>query len=90
MSTRKFRKLDHPDGSAAGRGAGTIREEIHLETPPGHWNVFANTLSDDPSLSNGPSYHPYGLPLTTNLIEMVTTNTAVAGGRHAGLPVGVV
>jgi hypothetical protein len=122
------------------------------ETPPGHWNVFANSLSDDPSLvkrmggtgpvlddlewdvkvyftlnaavheaacaawslkryydgwrpitavrymgeagqstdTNGPSYHPYGLPLITNLIEMVTTNTAVAGGRHAGLPVGVV
>jgi hypothetical protein len=122
------------------------------ETPPGHWNVIANSLSDDPSLvkrlggtgpvlddlewdvkvyftlnaavheaacaawslkryydgwrpitavrymgeagqstdTNGPSYHPYGLPLITNLIEMVTTNTAVAGGRHAGLPVGAV
>jgi hypothetical protein len=122
------------------------------ETPPGHWNVIANKVSDNPSFSkrlggvgpvlddlewdvkiyfainaalhdaacaawslkrvyNGwrpveairymanrgqcsdpatPHYHPEGLPLITNLIELVTTNTAVSGGRHAGLPVGAI
>jgi hypothetical protein len=37
-----------------------------------------------------PSYHPYGLPLITNLIELVTSATAAPGGRHEGLPVGAV
>lgn len=37
-----------------------------------------------------PSYHPKGLPLLPGLIELVTTDTARAGGRHAGLPVGKV
>ena len=32
-----------------------------------------------------PSYHTNNLPLITNLIELVTTNTAAPGGRHAGL-----
>lgn len=116
------------------------------ETPPGHWNVLANSVSDhgltvkriggegpvvdalewdvklyfvlnaglhdaacgawavkryylgwrpigavrylaglgqssDPSL---PSYHPDGLPLIPNLIELVTAQTLLSG-RHAGL-----
>lgn len=37
-----------------------------------------------------PSYHPKGLPLLPGLIELVTTDTARPGGRHAGLPVGKV
>jgi hypothetical protein len=120
------------------------------ETPPGHWNVIANSIADstnfvkrvggsgpvvddlewdvkvyfvlnaalhdaacaawglkrfydgwrpisavrflgqlgqssDPAL---PSYHPYGLPLITNLIELVTAATVTPGGRHAGLTPG--
>ena len=119
------------------------------ETPPGHWNVIANSVSDNtnfvkrisgtgPVLDDlewdvklyfalnaavhdaacaawslkryydgwrpisavrymgglgqssdpqGRSYHPNGLPLIPDLIELVTTNT-VASGRHAGLTVG--
>jgi hypothetical protein len=34
-----------------------------------------------------PSYHPNGLPLVTNLIELVTADSAAPGGRHEGLPV---
>lgn len=37
-----------------------------------------------------PSYHTNGLPLIPDLIELVTTETAKAGGRHAGLTVGKV
>lgn len=37
---------------------------------------------------NGPSYHPAGFPIVPNLIELVTPETAKAGGRHAGLQVG--
>jgi hypothetical protein len=120
------------------------------ETPPGHWNVIANYVSDnpltvkriggvgpvvdnlewdvkvyfalnaavhdaactawgakraydgwrpiggvrylaglgqssDPSL---PSYSSNGLPLITNLIELVTAVTAAPGGRHDGLTPG--
>jgi hypothetical protein len=40
--------------------------------------------SSDPGL---PSYHTNGLPLVTNLIELVTDDT-VASGRHAGLTPG--
>ena len=40
--------------------------------------------ASDPGL---PSYHTNGLPLITNLIELVTTNS-VASGRHAGLTPG--
>lgn len=40
--------------------------------------------SSDPSL---PSYNSNGLPLITNLIELVTSNS-VASGRHAGLTPG--
>ena len=119
------------------------------ETPPGHWNVIANHVSDHPNFVkriagtgpvldelqwdvklyfalnaavhdaacaawglkryyNGwrplsavrylgglgqssdpqsPSYHPNGLPLIPELIELVTSNT-VATGRHPGLTVG--
>jgi hypothetical protein len=118
------------------------------ETPPGHWNVIANHVSDDMPVKriagigpevdrlewevklylalnaalhdaacaawsvkryyNGwrpistirycgglgqssdsglPSYHTNGLPLVTNLIELVTDDT-VASGRHAGLTPG--
>lgn len=122
------------------------------ETPPGHWNVVANTVSDHASFLkrlggtgpvlddlewevklyfalNGavhdaacvawslkryydgyrpitairymgqvgqstipatPSYHPDGLPLVPGLIELVTTATASAGQRHAGLPIGAI
>ncbi|MBL9171660.1 MAG: vanadium-dependent haloperoxidase [Verrucomicrobiales bacterium] len=37
-----------------------------------------------------PSYHPKGLPLLPGLIELVTPDSARAGGRHAGLPAGKV
>jgi hypothetical protein len=40
--------------------------------------------SSDPGL---PSYHTNGLPLVTNLIELVTADT-VSSGRHAGLTPG--
>jgi hypothetical protein len=39
---------------------------------------------------NSASYNTNGLPLVTNLIELVTTNSTLPGGRHAGLPVGKV
>lgn len=120
------------------------------ETPPGHWNVMANMVADNPNLVKriagkgpvvdalewdvktyfalnaavhdaacaawslkrvydggrpieyirymgqcgqcsepfSPSYDTNGLPLVTNVIELVTTNTAAPGGRHEGLPVG--
>jgi hypothetical protein len=118
------------------------------ETPPGHWNLIANNVSDSTSVfhigGTGPavdrlewdvklyfalnaalhdaacacwsvkryyvgwrpistirhcgglgqssdpnlaSYNTNGLPLITNLIELVTTDT-VASGRHAGLTPG--
>ncbi len=119
------------------------------ETPPGHWNVLANYLADNPltvkriggtgpvvddlewdvkayfavnaSLHEAacaawaikryydtwrplsavrylaglgqstdptlPSYNPQGLPLITNIIELVTADS-VASGRHAGLTPG--
>ncbi len=40
--------------------------------------------------TNSYSYSTNGLPLVTNLIELVTAATAAPGGRHAGLPVGLV
>ena len=43
--------------------------------------------SSDPA---SPSYHPNGLPLVTNLIELVTSATSQSGGRHVGLPVNAV
>ena len=43
--------------------------------------------SSDPA---GPSYHVNGLPVITNLIEVVTAATAQAGGRHEGLTPGKV
>ncbi len=114
------------------------------ETPPGHWNVLANTVSDDARLErriggsgdvvgdlewdvklylalNGavhdaavgawgvkreydyvrpitkiryqgslgqstdatlPSYHPDGLPLVDDLIEVITADSIAPGGRH--------
>jgi len=119
------------------------------ETPPGHWNVLANSVSDNtnfvkriggtgPVLNDlewdvklyfalnaavhdaacaawavkryydgwrpisavrymglqgqssdpgSPSYHPNGLPLIPELIELVTSNT-VASGRHTNLTIG--
>lgn len=119
------------------------------ETPPGHWNVLANNVSDSPgfvksiggtgpvlddlewdvkvyfalnaavhdagcaawslkryydgwrpisvirymgqlgqsSNPSGPSYHSNGLPLISNLIEVVTSAT-IASGHHAGLTAG--
>ena len=41
--------------------------------------------SSDPA---GPAYHANGLPLVPGLIEVVTSATAAAGQRHAGLTVG--
>jgi hypothetical protein len=41
--------------------------------------------SSDPSL---PSYNTNGLPLITNLIELVSADTAAPGGRHEGLTPG--
>jgi hypothetical protein len=41
--------------------------------------------STDPGL---PSYSSNGLPLITNVIELVTATTALPGGRHAGLTPG--
>jgi hypothetical protein len=38
--------------------------------------------SSDP---NGPSYHPNGILLVPDLIELVTEETAKPGGRHAGI-----
>jgi hypothetical protein len=38
--------------------------------------------SSDPA---GPAYHPDGLPLIPDLIEVVTAETVVPGGRHAAL-----
>lgn len=38
----------------------------------------------------GPSYHRNGLPLVPDLIELVTAETRIPGGRHAGLPTGQV
>jgi hypothetical protein len=40
--------------------------------------------SSDPA---APSFHPSGLPLLSNVVELVTAATAAPGGRHAGLPV---
>jgi len=119
------------------------------ETPPGHWNVLANEVSDNPSLErriggtgpivdrlewdvktyfalnaavheaacacwavkryysawrplsairylaglgqcsdpNLPSYNTNGIPLVTNLVELVTEES-VASSRHAGLTPG--
>ena len=114
------------------------------ETPPGHWHVLANEVSDNPltvkkiggvgptvnnlewdvktyfsvaaavhdaacacwsikryyngprpitmirfmgtmgqsSDSGGPSYHPQGLPLETDVVEVITAATAALGGKH--------
>ncbi len=114
------------------------------ETPPGHWNVIANTVSDDPllvkriggvgpvvddlewdvklylamngathdaaiaawgvkreydyvrpitkiryqgslgqsSATNIAAYHPDGLPLIPDLVEVITTASIAAGGKH--------
>ena len=114
------------------------------ETPPGHWNVIANKVSDNPLLekrvggtgpvvsdlqwdvqlyftlngavhdsavaawgtkrdydyvrpitmirymgslgqssdTNGVSYHPDGLPLETDLVELITASSIADGGRH--------
>ncbi|MBL6763858.1 MAG: vanadium-dependent haloperoxidase [Verrucomicrobiae bacterium] len=122
------------------------------ETPPGHWNVLANKVSDSPGFERrvggtGPvidelewdvktyfalnaavhdaavavwgckarydyvrpissirhmgglgqssdpgqaSYHPSGLPLESGLVEVVTTATAAAGQRHAGMIPGTI
>jgi hypothetical protein len=50
------------------------------------WMGQAGQCSDPTS----PSYSTNGLPLVTNLIELVTTNSAAPGGPHQGLPVGAV
>jgi len=41
-----------------------------------------NGQSSDP---DGPSYHEDGLPLLDGLVEVITTETIAAGGRHAEL-----
>lgn len=122
------------------------------ETPPGHWNVIANGVADNPNTvkriggtgpvvddlewdvkvyftlnaalhdaacaawslkryydggrpiewirymgqrgentdTNSFSYSTNGLPLVPGLIELVTSATAAPGGRHQGLPPGLV
>jgi hypothetical protein len=122
------------------------------ETPPGHWNVIANSVADNTNtvkriggvglvvddlewdvkvyfavnaavhdaacaawslkryydggrpieyirymgelgqctLTNGPSYNSSGLPLLSNVVELVSSQTAGPGGRHQGFPVGSV
>ena len=40
--------------------------------------------------TGGPSYNASGLPLVSNVVELVTATTAASGGRHQGLPVGKV
>lgn len=37
-----------------------------------------------------PSYNANGLPLVSNVVELVTPTTAAPGGRHDGLPIGKV
>ena len=37
---------------------------------------------------DGPSYHPDGLPLSPDVVEVVSAETAAVGGRHEGLEVG--
>lgn len=36
----------------------------------------------------GPSYHPDGLPLATDLVEVVSSETTAPGQRHEGLTIG--
>ncbi len=122
------------------------------ETPPGHWNVIANSVADNPNTvkriagagpivddlewdvkvyfalnaalhdaacaawsvkrvydggrpiewirfmgqrgestdTNSYSYSTNGLPLVTNLIELTTVASTSTGGRHQGLPPGLV
>ena len=117
------------------------------ETPPGHWNTIANTVTDSPGFERriggqgevldplewdvkmyltlngalhdaavaawgckghydtvrpismirymgglgqssdpaGPSYHPEGLPLVDDLVEVITEESAAPGQRHAHL-----
>ena len=117
------------------------------ETPPGHWQVIANQVADNPltqkriggvgpivddlewdvktyfalsasthdaacaawslkryyegvrpitlirymaskgqsSYPSGPSYHVEGLPLESGVVEVITTTTAMPGGRHEGV-----
>jgi hypothetical protein len=43
--------------------------------------------SSDPAK---PSYHPSGLPLASNVVELVTAATAGLGGRHQGFTAGQV
>ena len=38
------------------------------------------------SLPASPAYHTNGLPLVSNVVELVTSATAAPGGRHQGLP----
>ena len=119
----------------------------HSETPPGHWNVLANDVADNPlfekrlggsghlldnlqwdvkvyfalngavhdaaisawgnkglydsarpismirylaglgqsSNSDGPSYHPSGIPLEEGLVEVVTAESSAPGQRHEHL-----
>ena len=41
--------------------------------------------SSDP---DGPAFHPEGLPLVADLVEVATSSTTRPGGRHEGLDVG--
>ena len=43
--------------------------------------------SSDPGI---PSYHPSGLPLESNLVEVVTSATSVTGQRHEGFAPGTI
>lgn len=42
------------------------------------------------TITNDPSYHPHGLPLIPGLIELSTAETTLPGGRHDGVPEGLI
>jgi len=56
---------------------------------PIEWIRYMGSMGQctDPA---SPSYSANGLPLVTNLIELVTSNSAAPGGQHEGLPIGSV
>jgi hypothetical protein len=56
---------------------------------PIEWVRYMGDLGQSTNPSQ-PSYNANGLSLLTNVVELVTTNTAAPGGRHQGLPVGKV
>ena len=63
--------------------AWTLKRQYDLARPVSMIRYLASKgQSSDP---NGPSYSPEGIPLVTDLIEVITDATAAAGQRHAHL-----